>query len=473
MMDFLPEILPGIGTMAIGLKNYWGQFTEMKETVLRAHDSVLSLFAEKGELVSAGLVDDADSAQKAGELFQQKRIDILFVHITTYANAETLLPAVRNLDVPVVLLNIQAVEALALENVKSIGDWLGTGVTPAALSEMSNCLIRLGKPFDTVTGHLEKDPILQRELDLWCRIALLLHRLKTQKIGLLGRPFAGMMDLNLDETKLFSRFGTFVQHVEWDDVVHEIENASPSERALCSNVVQSVFPGSDSALSSDERQRIADVLAGMKVFAQNRNLCGIASHYEGSTRPSHDMLLAAANPVFSILNLHGISCSVEGDVKVAIAMLILKTIAGSANLAELYSMDFINDVIFIGHSGAGDPAIARQPARLFATDTFHGKTGKGYVVQFYPDPGDVTLLALTQNAAGDFQLVAAEGKIVEGPVLELGDTNCRVQFPQGLRKFVRDWSAHGPTHHGVLGHGHHIESLQRVAIALNLPLFTV
>jgi hypothetical protein len=116
-------------------------------------------------------------------------------------------------------------------------------------------------------------------------------------------------------------------------------------------------------------------------------------------------------------------------------MLIMKAIAGSATLAELYSMDFDNDVCIIGHSGAGDPAISSRRPVLRASEVFHGKTGKGSVTQFSPRRGPSTMLACTQDASGSYRLVVGEGEIVDGPILELGDTNCRIRFRAGLRDF--------------------------------------
>ncbi len=460
---------PVIGTMAVGLASYWPQFAGMRETVLEAYGRVNGLLAGRGRVIEAGLVDDARSAREAGALFASQRIDILFVHLATYANSETLLPAVRGLDVPVVLLNVQPDRALDLDRVRSIGDWLGSGVTPASLPEMTNVLVRLGKRFDSVTGHLDKDEVLERELDVWCRLAGLSHRLRGQSIALLGRPFAGMMDLNVDETNLFARLGTFVHHLDWDDIVAEMGASSAEEKAAGVADLRRVFGASDT-LTEQEFAAAGIVMAAMRRFVARYDLCAVASHYEGAAPGRRGELLAALNPALSVLNGEGIACPVEADVKVAVAMLILKTIAGSATLAELYSMDFHEDVVIIGHSGAGDPAISASPPRLAMSDVFHGKSGKGYLTQFFPGAGGVTLLSVTQDAAGNYVMVVAEGEIVAGPTLQLGDTNARVRFPQGLRAFVRAWSAEGPTHHGVLGYGHHAGDLERAAVALGLPL---
>lgn len=457
------------GLMAVGLASYWPQFPAVRGTILDAHRRLAELIGGHTTLVEAGLVDSAESSREAGAKLLKGDVDLVFVHLATYANSETLLPAIRRLDVPVILLNVQPERALDMAKTTSIGDWLGSGVTPSSLSEMTNVLIRLGKRFDTITGHLDGDGQLSVELELWCRLAGLMRRLRSQSMALLGRPFAGMMDLNLDETHIFARFGTFIRHLDWDEAVAEMEAATVDEIASGVGELQRVFSCS-ATLSKEDFEAAGTVVAGMWRFVERYNLCAIASHYEGASSGRRAELLAAINPALSILIGAGIACPVEADMKVAFAMLTLKALAGSATLAELYSMDFNADVIIIGHSGAGDPAISGPPPRLAMSDVFHGKSGKGFLTQFYLRPGDITLLSLTQDARGEYRMVAAEGEILDGPILQLGDTNARVRFPQGLRRFAREWSALGPTHHGVIGYGHHIENLSRAAIALGIPL---
>ena len=42
----------------------------------------------------------------------------------------------------------------------------------------------------------------------------------------------------------------------------------------------------------------------------------------------------------------GVACAVEGDIKVAMAMSILKTIAGTGQLSEMYSIDFDKEDVY-------------------------------------------------------------------------------------------------------------------------------
>ena len=142
----------------------------------------------------------------------------------------------------------------------------------------------------------------------------------------------------------------------------------------------------------------------------------------------------------------GTSCAVEGDMKVAIAMSILKTISGTGQLSEMYSIDFPEDIVIIGHSGSGDADIstAKKPT-LKVVPVFHGKTGGGYLTQFYPGHGIITFLGITQDGDGNFKFVVAEGENVDGPIFTFGDTNMRMKFSIGAREFMNRWNETGPT----------------------------
>ena len=115
-------------------------------------------------------------------------------------------------------------------------------------------------------------------------------------------------------------------------------------------------------------------------------------------------------PAFSMLIKQGTACAVEGDMKVAVAMSILKTIAGTGQLSEMYSIDFPEDIVISRALRA--PAMRRSPPRASPTlkvvPVFHGKTGGGYLTQFYPGLGTVTFLGITQDGDGHFKFVVAE-----------------------------------------------------------------
>ena len=103
-------------------------------------------------------------------------------------------------------------------------------------------------------------------------------------------------------------------------------------------------------------------------------------------------------------------------------------------------------------------------------DVFHGKTGGGYLTQFYPPTGDITYLGITQDKNGVFKFVVAEGINEEGPIFTFGDTNMRMRFECGARDFCNRWSEAGPTHHMAAACGRHIDTILKVAKIFNIDV---
>ena len=459
-----------IGYMAMGLKPYWAQFAGMREKCEKHHQVLKEKFdSNTYEVVDVGIVDSEALARKAGEAFRNSQVQMVFCHMLTYASSEYIAPVVRELDVPVIMLNVQYQKALDFEQVKGLGDWLSEGITCAGIPEATAVLNRMGKQYDVITGHMQGDGRVDREINHWCSAARIKNRLANENVALFGRPYAGMMDLCIDETNVFNQFGSFVQHLDWQEIIEAGSEISGSALEEQLAYIKQIF-ALDGTMNPKDIEYIAKTAFGLDQLVEKYRLCAIATHYEIDAPPSQVDLVAALNPAMTMLMTKGIAGAPEGDMKSALAMVILKELAGEAMTAELYSMDFDTNTCLIGHSGACDAKISDEKATLKISNVFNGKKGKGYMTQYYPRLGPVTMLALTQKADGSFKLVAAEGESVEGPVLELGDTNLRARFPGDLRDFVNRWSMEGPTHHGVIGRGLHLEGIACVAKALGVEL---
>ena len=401
-----------VGVFSIALGAYLPQFPSLVPEFESQYAAFKKTIPDTVEIIDGGMVTTKEQAMEAGNKFRAADVDLVFLQMLTYATSYNMLPAVRDLDVPVVLVNVQKLKALDYDHT-DIASWLGEGYACGAVGEAVADLERAGKRHAVITGVVEGgDPGVQAEIEDWCKAAQVRRRFRDTNIAQIGRPYPGMMDLYIDETNLYNRMFLYTKQFDWEKM-----------------------------------WAIADDIT------------------------DEDAIRAKAQEILDTFEIEG-GGTIEtvGDMKVAMAMSILKTISGTGQLSEMYSIDFNDDICIIGHSGSGDADISAKKPTMKIVKVFHGKTGGGYLTQFYPYTGPVTYLAITQDADGHFRFVVAEGVNEEGKILSFGDTNMRTRFTCGAREFVNRWSEAGPTHHMAAATGRHIETILKVAKIFNIPV---
>ena len=410
----------------------------------------------------------------AGDKFRAADVDLVILQMLTYATSYNMLPAIRDLNVPVVLVNVQKKKAPDYANTDT-ATWLGELYACGAVGEMVADLERAGKRHAVITGVVEGgDPEVEKQIAEWCTAAQVRRRFRDTNIAQIGRPYPGMMDLYIDETNLYNRMGLYTKQFDgekmWaiaDDITDEDAIRAKAEDILDTFDIEG-------GATVETVWEMAKYVVAFEKWVKDEQLALVASHYDGFAQGVAGKLDSMLIPAFSMLIKQGTACAVEGDIKVAMAMSILKTIAGTGQLSEMYSIDFNEDICIIGHSGSGDADISvdRKPT-MKIVPVFHGKTGGGYLTQFYPPAGDVTYLAITQDKDGHFKFVVAEGVNEEGPIFTFGDTNMRTRFSIGAREFCNRWSEAGPTHHMAAAIGRHIDVIEKVGKILDLPVEVV
>ena len=316
------------------------------------------------------------------------------------------------------------------------------------------------------------DPEVAAQIEDWCKAAQVRRRFRQTNIAQIGRPYPGMMDLYIDETNLYNRMGLYTKQFDWEDMWAIADDITDTEaiKAKAQDIIDTFEVEGGATADDEDILDMAKHVLAFEQWAKDEDLSMIASHYAGKAQGVAGKLDSMLIPAFSMLIKQGTACAVEGDMKVAMAMSILKTISGMGQLSEMYSIDFNEDICIIGHSGSGDADISEKKPTMKIVPVFHGKTGGGYLTQFYPPVGPVTYLAITQDKDGNFKFVVAEGENQPGPIFTFGDTNMRTKFSIPCREFVNRWSEAGPTHHMAAAAGRHIDTILKVAKILNVPV---
>jgi L-arabinose isomerase len=455
---------------SIGLAAYWPQFPGLKERLEGYTGQVEARVAEWAEVVSAGLVDDADGARAAGELFAREGVELILLHTATYATSSQVLPAVQRARVPVVVLNLQPVAALDYPNTDT-GEWLAN-CSACCAPELAGAFARAGVPYQVVSGLLTggDDSRTWREILDWCRAAGVVRALRQARIGFMGHTYPGMLDMYSDFTQHHAQLGLHVEVLELDDLQACVEAVTEAELETTLAETRAMFE-LDYTVREEILRRSARVAAGMDRLVAERRLDGMAYYYRG--RGAFEELGATLILGGSRLTARGVPCAGEGDLKNAVAMLIMDRLGAGGSYTEFYAMDLEDGFVLMGHDGPGHIAISDLRPMLRGLGLYHGKAGHGLSVEFSVKAGPVTILGWTQTAHGRLKLLVAEGESLPGPILEIGNTNSRLRFALPPDEFVDRWCAEGPTHHVALGVGHHAHTLEKVGRLLGLETVKV
>jgi len=195
-----------------------------------------------------------------------------------------------------------------------------------------------------------------------------------------------------------------------------------------------------------------------------------AYYHKGTGKPDHELAIASIIPGNSWLTAHGVPVACDYQVKNVQAMKILDSLGSGGSFTEYYAMDFDADVVLMGHDGPGHIAIAEGKTIVRPLEVYHGKVGRGLSVEMSVKHGPVTLLSVVEKRGGGLFLLVAEGETVDGPILQIGNTNSRYRFPGGARGFVNRWNAYGPAHHCAVGVGHLSSCLEKLAALINIEM---
>lgn len=468
-----------IGLFGIGLDAYWPQFPGLKERLEGYLGRVAQKLARPGvELVNLGLVDNPDRAFAAGREFRRQDVDLIFLHVTTYALSSTVLPVVLRAKVPVIVLNLAPAPAIdyaafnALgDRTRMTGDWLAH-CAACPVPEIANVFQRAGVRFHQITGVLEDDPACWREIDDWVDAARVAAGMQGNRLGLMGHYYGGMLDIQSDVTLQCATFGTHIEHLEVDELSARRRDVAPAEIAARVQEFQQCFEVQPDCPAENLAEAARTSVALDRLVAEHR-LGSLAYYYQGSGVAENEATIASIILGTSLLTARGVAVAGEYEVKNVQAMKLMDLFGAGGSFTEYYAMDFKDDIVLMGHDGPGHPVIAQGKPKVRPLQVYHGKVGRGVSIEMAVRHGPVTLLSVIEEPGGRLALLCAEAESVPGPILEIGNTNSRYRFPCGAREFVQRWNRHGPAHHCAVGVGHIADRIEKLGQLLDLDVIRV
>ncbi len=468
-----------VGLFGIGLDAYWPQFPGLEDR-LKGYSQKVSQQLEKAgaQVVNLGLIDTPEKALAAGHQFRQADVDLIFLHVTTYALSSTVLPVVRRAKVPVIILNLAPSAAIDYDwfnglgdRTKMTGEWLAY-CQSCPVPEIANVFNRCRIPFFQVTGMLENDPVAWKEISEWVEAARVAHTMEHNRLGVMGHYYGGMLDIYSDLTQQCAYFGGHIEVVEVDELAalrRRVQDAEINKRVADFRETFDVQPDCAPA----ELDRAARTSVALDRLVEIHRLGSLAYYYQGTGNAENEDAISSIILGTSLLTARGVPVAGEYEIKNAQAMKIMDSFGAGGSFTEYYAADFDDDVLLMGHDGPGHIAIAEGKTKVRPLHVYHGKVGRGLSVEMSVKHGPVTLLSVIQTVDGKLKLLTAEGQSVSGPVLEIGNTNSRYRFSMGARNFMNEWNTHGPAHHCAVGVGHIAGKLKKLGALIGMECICV
>jgi L-arabinose isomerase len=466
-----------IGLFGIGLEAYWEQFAGLK-TRLEGYVSIVHRQLETlgAEIVNVGLVDTPEKAFEAGKSFRKADVDLIFLYVTTYALSSTVLPVVQRAKVPVIILNLSPEASIdyaafnsMTDRAKMTGEWLAY-CAACPVPEIANVFKRTGIKFHQVTGMLNNDPECWQEIKEWVEAAKVAHTMAYNRMGCMGHYYSGMLDIYTDLTTQYATFGGHIELIEVDELTEMRRNVSPDEVKQRVAEFYQKFDVQDDC-PQEELERAAITSVALDRLVEKYDLGSMAYYYKG-TGSDNEETISSIILGNSLLTARNIPVAGEYEIKNAQAMKIMDSFGAGGSFTEYYAMDFNADVVLMGHDGPGHIAIAEGKTKVRPLKVYHGKVGRGLSVEMSVKHGPVTLLSVVEQG-GKLMLLVAEGDSVDGPILQIGNTNSRYKFACGARAFVNDWNSYGPAHHCAVGVGSIASKIKKLGALLNIDVVQI
>jgi len=465
------------GLFGIGLNTYWPQFDGLLAN-LKSYQEYIRKKIESFdvEVIDAGMVDAPDKAIETAHLLKSGDVDIVFLYISTYALSSTVLPIAQRVKAPIVLLNLQPVAQLDYKKFNALNDrgkmtgvWL-EHCQACSVPEIAAVFNRSGISYDIVTGYLQDEKIWN-EIEVWTDAARVAKALRRNRMGILGHYYGGMLDVYSDLTLHSATFGTHFEMLEMCELKKYRDEVTPEQLDGKISEFQNTFD-IDPDCESDEIKRSALTSVALDKLVKSHHLDSLAYYYEGQAGNDYENIVTSVIAGNTLLTGKNIPVAGECEVKNAHAMKIMAELGTGGSFSEFYLIDFVDDVVFLGHDGPAHFTIAEGSVKLVPLPIYHGKPGKGLSIQMTVKHGPVTLLSVVEGKNGIFLLVA-DGESVPGPIMLIGNTNSRYKFPVGAKEFIDRWSKQGPAHHCAIGVGHSAEKIKKLGWLLNIDVVII
>ena len=446
------SVRPKIGLLALTLELYETLLPDLRgsrEGWLRR--AVIPALQREADILFTRALFRREDIEAAVAEFEAARVDALLVILVTYSPSQLALPALQRTRLPIVIWNTQ--ELLAVDQTFTLANMVDNhGVH--GTQDLANVLIRSGVPFHFVTSP-DQEPGGLRELGDFFAASAAVNRLRSARIGSLGYPFPGMGDFAVDTTHLAATLGCAWTNLTVEDYINRAAAAPAAEVAqLVAEYRQSYAVAPD--LTETDLALTARAELALRGMAADHRLSALTYQFMafGEDERTQTLPFVAA----SRLMAEGIGFGGEGDLIAAAATAFFNWLKPPASFAEIFTIDFKGNSLFLSHMGEANTALARRDSKIplvARPAPITRMRGRQLALVTSFEPGPATIAALTPGPKGKWRLIAAAAELEDyGPLAGFCVPHSKLKPSSGdVRQFLTAYAKAGGPHHNTVFFG--------------------
>lgn len=421
-----------------------------------------SILGAQADLVFAPVTHTQAEYEQSVRGCESEGCGVLLVLPMAYTPSGVALDSLRATRLPIVILS-SAQDMMLPQTITA--DHLLANQAMHGVQDLASTLWRNGRAFHVVAGHPD-DPAFGNKIRAALDSARAAHLLGTGRVGQIGGFFPGMLDFTYDAARARDLLGFTHVQVPPRELIARSGSADAASVREYRRWMASRFVV-DTSFTEEELEANARYSLALEQIARDENLDALAMCFT-------DVIDAGAETLPFLgagrLLAGGVGYAGEGDVLTALLVAACAAMGAQSTFSELYCPEYGTGGIFLSHMGEGNFALAarRHPVTLAPKTFAWGKCRRPAVPVFQMEPGDVTLVSISESPGAPserrFRLLATSAEIVECPRYSVPAVPYSMARPAApLPEFLEQYSLRGGTHHVALLYGKRQEELRLLA----------
>lgn len=430
------------------------------------YETLAKGFEAKGiEVVRFGFCCVKDEFRAAVDKFESEKVDCIVTWHAAYSPSLESAEILSATALPIVILDTTVMYDFGpAQDSAEINTCHGIH----GVMDMTNLLMRAGKPYAIAAGHYPTSDVMDRVIG-YIKAAVAANSLKGSKVGTVGGSFDGMGDFLVSDEEMAERFGVEVVYSEKDLVGLKASVTDEEVRAEIAKDLEECDVLGE--IDPDVHYKTARNCLAVRKWIEQKGLDAFTVNFR-KIIPEDGLEIMPFMEACKAM-ARGTGYAGEGDVLTAAFTGALMKGFDTAAFIEIFCPDWRGESLCISHMGEYNRALASGRPELKQIPFVFGDADEPVVTYGRYMPGEAVFTNVFRTPNGFSMLIAPVTMLDASEDNFKGTVRGWMKPNMPVARFLEEISKAGVTHHSSLVYGAKVEELVFFAKLLGLDTVTV